>query len=320
MVGDHEVFADPVPEIVSHPLRQAAGVGEDQNRPMLRGQSLEPIVDLAPHLVGGDRGKLLVRRLHRDPPGTDVPDVNDGARLCPWGRFRRAGEEGGDFREGLLRGRQPDQLERAADQRLEPLHRERKMAAPLVPREGVNLIHDHRLDLPQRLPRPPGGEVEEERLGRGDEDVRRALDHSSSLGRPGIARTNLHADGLWIQPLGTGQLVELFERLDQILLDVVSQRLERRDVEHARPILKPPLESLAKQLVDAGEKRGERLARARRRGDKDVPPLANRWPALSLRSRSFAEPPGEPALHERMKALQRVVHAADRGRNHGQIH
>jgi len=80
VVGDHLVLADPLPEIMSHALGEPAGVGKDENGPVLRGKSLEPVVDLSPHLVGGDGGQLLVRRLDGNFPRADVPDRHDGAR------------------------------------------------------------------------------------------------------------------------------------------------------------------------------------------------------------------------------------------------
>ena len=70
------------------------------------------------------------------------------------------------------------------------------------------------------------------------------------------------------------------ERLLEIALDVVGQRLERRDVDDARHVRKPALDALAHERVDRREKRGERLARAGRRGDQRVPAARNRRPGV----------------------------------------
>ena len=53
-------------------------------------------------------------------------------------------------------------------------------------------------------------------------------------------------------------------------MDVVRQRLERRDIDDLRRSVSRPVEPLAHQLVDRGQKSGERLAGAGRRGDQRV--------------------------------------------------
>ena len=57
---------------------------------------------------------------------------------------------------------------------VEALERERQVRAPLGARHGVHLVDDDGVDAPQRLA-SGGGEDEEQRLGRGDEDVGRHL-------------------------------------------------------------------------------------------------------------------------------------------------
>ena len=49
------------------------------------------------------------------------------------------------------------------------------------------------------------------------------------------------------------------ERLGQVLVDVIGEGSQRRDVDHLRGVLERPIQPLAEQLVDAGQKRGERL-------------------------------------------------------------
>ena len=66
--------------------------------------------------------------------------------------------------------------------------------------------------------------------------------------------------------------LDLAPRLGQVLVDVRRQRLERRDVDDAHLVGqgRPGRLGLAEQLVDRGQERGERLARAGRRRDQRV--------------------------------------------------
>ena len=57
----------------------------------------------------------------------------------------------------------------------------------------------------------------------------------------------------------------------EVLLDVVAERLERRDVDDLRLVRKLAGDALAHQVVDRGEERSERLARTGRRRDQRVP-------------------------------------------------
>ena len=111
------------------------------------------------------------------------------------------------------------------DEPLEALQGERKVRPTLRPRDRVHLVQDHRLDAAQSLARLRG-EEQEEGLGRGDQDVRRRLQHPPPLvgGRvPGA-----DAD----RELGA----EPCERAPQVPLDVVVEGLQRGDVEEPEPL------------------------------------------------------------------------------------
>ena len=85
------------------------------------------------------------------------------------------------------------------------------------------------------------------------------------------------------------------ERRFEVAIDVVRQRLQRRDVDDAGLVGQAPLLAFAHQLVDGGEKRGECLARTRRRGDQYVFARLNRRPRVDLRGRRRSEGLVEPA-------------------------
>ena len=79
-----------------------------------------------------------------------------------------------------LRRRQPDALRRPVGQRLQALQRQRQVGAALGAGQGVDLVDDDPLDAAQRLPRLRG-QQQVERLGRRDQDVRRALAEGAPL-------------------------------------------------------------------------------------------------------------------------------------------
>ena len=84
------------------------------------------------------------------------------------------------------------------------------------------------------LREPSGGQQDEERFRRGDQDVRRLLAHLLALPRGRVAGAHGGADGRERDALVRGQRGDLGQRRLQILVDVVAQRLERRDVDDLR--------------------------------------------------------------------------------------
>jgi hypothetical protein len=143
----------------------------------------------------------------------------------------------------------------------------------------VNLVDDHGLDPAERLA-GLRGQHQEERLRRRDQDVGRLLEQLPPLLLGRVARA--HAD--------TEVGFDPRERTAQVPLDVVVERLQRRDVEQAQARAWRPVEP-----VDPVQEGGERLAGARRRLDQDVPAGGDRRPARRLRRGRPGERPLEPA-------------------------
>ena len=233
VVRRHRPRPETVAEVMGDALSELAGVGEDERRPVLGGELHQPVVDLAPHLVGGDGAQVVLRRLERQLPPSEMADLHHGASLGT------TGEKGGECLHRFLGCREADQLRTTANLRLEPLEREGQMAPTLVPGEGVNLVHDDRLHVPERLATPGRGEDQVEGLGRGDEDVRRAAEHLRPLAGRRVASPHLDADGLGRETFPGRELVDGLERTEQVLLHVVAERLERgrrtpRDVRSSR--------------------------------------------------------------------------------------
>ena len=68
VVREHGVFAETLAEMVCDSFRKAPRVHEHQRRSVLLNQRVQPVVNLLPHLVRGDRSELIVRALRRRDP------------------------------------------------------------------------------------------------------------------------------------------------------------------------------------------------------------------------------------------------------------
>ena len=130
------------------------------------------------------------------------------------GRARR--HESADLLERPLGRREADALDRLGDKAVEALDGEREVRAALRPGDGVHLVQDQRPDAAEDLA-PLRGEQQEQRLRRGDQDVRRLPEHR----RPLFLRGVPGADGDCQLGLEAG------ERATQVPLDVVVERLQR---------------------------------------------------------------------------------------------
>ena len=174
------------------------------------------------------------------------------------------------------------------------------MRAALVVGDRVNLIHDHRLHIPQDGAAFLGGQQNVQRLRCSNQDVRRPLQHRAPFVHERVAGAHRGADLRHEQTALAGQLQNFSQRHLEVLLDVVSQCLQRGDVEHLGAILQASGKSLTHQAVDAGQKRGQRLARTCGRGDQGGTPRQDVGPALLLRFGGRAETSDEPLLDQWM--------------------
>ena len=145
-MGGDAALAEPLAEVVRDPLGEPARVDEDERGPVRPDERGEPVVDLAPLLVGRDRLELAVGELDREVERAAVAEVDDLAGRGAVGRSRRAraDEEPRDRLDRPLRSPTGRCAGAAVGQRLEPLQRERQVGAPLVARHRVDLVHDHR--------------------------------------------------------------------------------------------------------------------------------------------------------------------------------
>ena len=147
-------------------------------------------------------------------------------------------------------------------------------------------------------------EQQPQRFGSGNQDVRRLAHHLGAVGERSVAATHRHLHRRELPaPLGS-QRLHLRQRLLQVAVDVVRQRLERRDVERLYPILQLTDGSTAEQVVQDAQEGGECLARAGGRGDQDVLPGVNQRHRHRLRWRQVGEAAAEPFADERFEIGQ----------------
>ncbi|MNF39886.1 hypothetical protein D3C84_208810 [compost metagenome] len=139
--------------------------------------------------------------------------------------------------------------------------------------------------------------------------MRRALAHRQALAGAGVAGAHRRADVDIGQALALQFGADAGQRLLEVEADVVGQRLERRDVDHAAAIgqLAADGQAFAHQRIDGGEEGGQGLARAGGRRDQGRTAGADRRPGLDLRRRRRAEALAKPGRNRGMKGRQRGV-------------
>jgi hypothetical protein len=166
-----------------------------------------------------------------------------------------------DLAQRLLRRGQSNALKSSA-QLLQSLQRQRQMRPPLIPRQRMNLINNHRLDRLEHLAPTPRGQQDVQRLGRRDENVRRLAQHRRPLRLRRIPGAHRYSN---LRKLRI-QLRQLAQRRLQILLHVVAQRPQWRDVQDMSLVAQPA--PLARKRIDGPQVRSDGLPHARGRGDE----------------------------------------------------
>ena len=114
----------------------------------------------------------------------------------------------------------------------------------------------------------PRGHHEIERLGRRDQDVRRLAEHRLAVLLRCVAGAKAHSD----------RRADALQRCSQVAVDVVAQRLQRRDVDRRTPCPSASGSSggvrigrrAARESVDPPQERRQCLTRARGRADQRV--------------------------------------------------
>ncbi len=116
-----------------------------------------------------------------------------------------------------------------------------------------------------------------------------------ALGR--VASANGDAD-LRQVPLSC-PLANALERLEQVLVNIVSQCLQGADIENLNALGQVALVGLAPQVVDSAQKRSQGLAGSSWSQKQRAVAAPNRGPRLDLRGRRRGESLPEPPGHRR---------------------
>ena len=233
-----------------------------------------------------------------------------------------AAQERGDLLRRPHGGRQPDPLRRAGPfrtglarawlilsgavpERVQPFQGDGQVGAALVAGQRVHLIHDDGLHPAQRVP-CLGSQDEEQRLRRGDQDVRRLGRKPTPLVGAGVAGAHRHPDVRLAQPPALRNLTHPGQRRPQVALDVHGQRLQRGDVQHPAAQLRVGRGRAAGQPVQCPQERRQGLARPGRRDHQGVLAARDRRPRTRLRGRGLGERAGEPLPGQRAESGQGV--------------
>ncbi|MEJ1975503.1 MAG: hypothetical protein WDN49_04880 [Acetobacteraceae bacterium] len=184
---------------------------------------------------------------------------------------RGAHQEIRDRADGVLGGGEADAQQTVAAEGSEAFERESQVGAALVRRDGVDFVDDHRSGGREHLAAGLRAQQDVERFRGGDEDMRRPLAHPCALGGRRVARAHPGAD-LDIGEAAPLQLLpDAGQRRLEVAVNIVRQRLERRDVDDLRRIGQRGFEPLAHQVIYGRQKRGQGFAGAGRRGDQRMP-------------------------------------------------
>src|ERR1700712_120041 len=108
MMRSDVLFAEPLAEHMTNPLRESARVDEDKRRPVLADKLNETFVNLVPHFVGGNRPELGTRNLDAyidSPFVTNIYDDRFRSRIIC---IRISREKVCHFFDRFLRRREPD--------------------------------------------------------------------------------------------------------------------------------------------------------------------------------------------------------------------
>ena len=223
-------------------LGLVAAVGEDQGRLVATNVLEQQLVRARPQgrvarlqKVGQRSTYLHVQVLAH----SGVDDLAGTLAPCPG----PTGEEGGDLLQRTQCCRAPHPLQSPLEARLQALQTHREVHPPLVVAQSVHLIDDHRADRRKVRRHTFARQQDVERLRGGDENVGRAPDHL----RPFVLGRVAGADGdanLRQVPLSRS-LANARQRLEQVLVNVVPQRLQRTDIQDLYPLGQVALLGLA---------------------------------------------------------------------------
>ena len=172
-------------------------------------------------------------------------------------------------------------------QRGEPRHGQRQQVAALVRHQGVLLVDDQAAQPAEQARRVGIGQQQRQGFRRRHQDVRRPPALAGALGVGRVAGPGLAA---YVER-------HLAHRRLQVARDIDGERLERRDIERMQAAEVALQAAAARQIDQAGQEAGQRLAGPGRRDQQRVAPALHRRQHFQLmrvrRPAPAVEPGGE---------------------------
>src|SRR5881409_3417568 len=136
--------------------------------------------------------------------------------------------------------------------------------------------------------------------------MRRPLDHLLPLGHRRISGSDGNADGRHQQSFFPIEFRDLVKRTFQILLDVVAQCLQRRNVHDLGFVLKRTVQSRSYEPVKTGQKGRQRFARSSRSRDQNIAAGDDLLPGQILSFGRTCKRMLKPFLNDGMKLHQSI--------------
>src|SRR5688572_18593752 len=130
----------------------------------------------------------------------------------------------------------------------------------------------------------------------------RAFEHLLAIGHRRIAGAEQYTEVRHQEAGQQRSVADFSERSLEVFLNVVAERLQRRNVEHLRMVIELSRERLLEEMIDAREKRGKRLPGTGRRGNQNIPPRLDSGPGLNLDVSRSPDYRPKPLGDERMKS------------------
>ena len=188
--------------MVRDALGQPARVDEDQRRAVFAAISVgDAVVDLAPHLVAGHRAQFVAAELRRPDPSRAGGRYDDVRAVAQEARDRP--RSAAPLRKGRCAGGRPP------SSALQTLASDSARCEPRLSPRPREFRRRSRCAPSQHLARLLGGEQDEQRLGRGDQDVRRAACPSAAARRLACRPCGRPCGSAQARVLGSAQRPEL---------------------------------------------------------------------------------------------------------------
>ncbi len=282
-------------------LDTPAVVGEDERRAMPADLVAQVLVDRWPDGFLRQRPELRHRADDTQVQFLALAGVDDGHR--PGNALLHAAEEAGDLLQWPLCRRQANAHRPLMIQRFQSFQQQCQEDAALVAAQRVDLVNDAVAHAAETFP-AARRQQQVQRFRRRDEHVRWLANLALPLGRRRVAGADGRLEPGQREAHRAGCRRNALERLLQVAVDVVVERLQRRDVQDSHTAGEV---RLAPQVVETGEERRQRLARAGWRQDQRALPGGDGGPTQPLRRRRLAQRLAEPLPHRRQEQFERVV-------------